>query len=363
MICNNQKLSETFLRKYFETVDWDIIIFRQKLTIPFMKDFIYKFDLNTLLLEQKVNEDFLTEFYELLTEESWEIISERLNFIDFSIKFIEDNMNKFNVNILFKFLSPNYISQEKYEHIIYIFRNKINWSMPSYYRIFNFISEEFIINNFEIIEFNLDLLTNRQVSVNFIDKLHNKINWKNICYWQKLPENVLEKYKKYLDWNIVWEKQECSSKFIEKNINFVNWELVSIHQNLNENFIKKYKDKLNWEAISFCQKMSEDFLLEFSNKIQWKIFFGTSLFIDGFYQTKKKELIRKRYSSDFIKKYLKYARPIDKYRFLFIQNKYLMVLSLCRQLNIPEDIEGIFCDYIAVDSYFEADDYMNIISY
>ena len=40
-----------------------------------------------------------------------------------------------------------------------------------------------------------------------------------------------------------------------------------------------------------------------------------------------------------------------------------MVFSLCRQLYIPEDIEGIVNEYIAVECYFEADQFKNIISY
>ena len=253
-----------------------------------MKDFIYKFEINTLLWEQRVSEELINEFLELFNYESWNIISEKLGNYDLSLQFMEDNIDKFNVHLIFIYLSPQKVKQDKYEQIVYLFRNRIDWDDTV---VLNYLSEEFILCNYKNINFNWNILTKKDVSDNFLNKVKHKLNWNNICHFNNLSEITMEKYKDYLNWNIIWEKQKCSEIFIEKNLDHVNWKLICVYQKLSQKFIMKYLNKIDLNIVSFCQKLTEDFLFKYQNKITWKMFFGSSIFVN--FLSKKKKLLVK----------------------------------------------------------------------
>ena len=84
-----------------------------------------------------------------------------------------------------------------------------------------------------------------------------------ICEKQVLTEYFIETYYDHIHWNKIWKFQNLSIDFIIKHINKVNWKDICKYQILNEYFIKKYYKKVYWNFIVIYQKLTDQFILEF----------------------------------------------------------------------------------------------------
>ena len=141
----NQKLSELFIEKHCDKVNWYLISKYQTLSEEFIekhKDKVYWYNISRY---QTLSEDFIEKHCD---EVDWYRISEYQ-------KLSEDFIEK---------LSEDFI--EKY-------KDKLNWWYISKYQ---------------------------KLSESFIEKHYDKVDWYNISRYQKLSESFIKKYSDKVDW-------------------------------------------------------------------------------------------------------------------------------------------------------------------
>jgi len=129
---SEKHLSENFIRKFQDKLDWNSISEFQNLSENFIREFQDKLDWNSISEFQKLSENFIREFQNKV---NWFYISE------------------------FQKLSENFIRE---------FQDKVNWF---------FIS------------------CNQKLSENFIREFQDKVNWERISEFQKLSENFVKEFK------------------------------------------------------------------------------------------------------------------------------------------------------------------------
>jgi hypothetical protein len=82
------------------------------------------------------------------------------------------------------------------------------------------------------------------LSLTFIRKYSNRLDWKGICKFSKLPEDFIE-------------------EFIKK----INWQALCESQDLSEGFISKYSKKVCWFRIIRRREYSKEFYIKNLPKI------------------------------------------------------------------------------------------------
>ena len=161
--------------------------------------------------------------------------------------------------------------------------------------------------NYENIEkdaknLNWSLISQNNLSNDFIDRFFNYIKWSELSRFKTFNEESLDKYKKNLNWNIICEHTELNERLIEKYLDIIlknNCMLyICVFQKLSNNFIKKHidildlnvllfnkkvdeklieeeiidKNRINddiWHIISTTQKFSEKFMIKYHNFLFW----------------------------------------------------------------------------------------------
>lgn len=89
-------------------------------------------------------------------------------------------------------------------------------------------------------------------------KLHNGFEWDQFYN----PNFNWESYSFYKNYPMTVE-------FLEKFQNNINWVKFSVHQKLNRDILRKFKHKLDWTSVSFNYEFNEEELEEFFNYINW----------------------------------------------------------------------------------------------
>ena len=147
----NEKCTESFIRRHIDKVDWWSISFYQKLNESFIREFANKVDWYEISVKQKLSEAFIREFSDKV---HWYCISK------------------------YQTLSESFIRE---------FQNKVNW----------------------------DVITLRQkLSESFIREFINKIDWLFVSFSQYLSESFIREYQDKLDWHSISLEQKLSKSFI-----------------------------------------------------------------------------------------------------------------------------------------------------
>jgi len=117
----------------------------------------------------------------------------------------------------------------------------------------------------------------------FIEKYKDKLDWTYIRLWYRNDsydlEALIEKYKNKLDWvELCKEYDNITLSFIDKFVDKINWYKLSSNQSLSYSIIDKYNDRLNWYNISYYFNTwgeNDDYTIfkEFVNKYKNKIDF------------------------------------------------------------------------------------------
>lgn len=191
-------------------------------------------------------------------------------------------------------------------------------------------------------ELNWDDISRKDLSINFMTKYKDNLNWSIICYKNDIPNYYYKHFVDKLDWKEICKRQQLTSSFIKKYEKYMNWDLVatrgyinddifteffeelycsmkfnkifinsnttisaniisqyeyyydndiwnsiSIYKNLDDEFINKYKDKLNWKLLSNSFKFTETQIIKYKKYIKWNDLSTSKIMY---------------YSSDFIKK-------------------------------------------------------------
>ena len=272
-----ENLSDFFIEKFADKLDWDRISFKQKLSEPFIEKFADRVNWGGVSASQKLSEPFIAKYADKV---EWNFISEHQTL---SESFIE----KYADNLDWRWIS---IEQKLSESFIEKYAGKVNWSYISEHQT---LSEPFVEKYADKVDWreisacqklsepfiekyadrvNWELLSmNQKLSEAFIEKYANKVNWYFISYSQKLSEAFIEKHADKLDWDSISEFQKLSGAFIEKHADKVNWSKISQYQILSESFIENHADKVKWHIISADQKLSEPFIEKYANKVDWEM--------------------------------------------------------------------------------------------
>jgi hypothetical protein len=166
-----------------------------------------------------------------------------------------------------------------------------------------------------------------KLSIRFIEKYKNKLDWFYISRSQKLNKNFIIKYHENLYWSEIGASQILDNELINMFHYKLNWMDISYCQKLSENIIIKYKNNVNWFGISKCQKLSEEFIDKYSTRL--------SLF-NVFYNSNN------IFSKNFLKKYLRYSTC---YSYCNILNRYYLKI-LCNNNNLFHDLVNYINDFL-----------------
>ena len=141
------------------------------------------------------------------------------------------------------------------------------------------------IDSFDIISIRTDL------SLKFIHKYRNKLDWSELDY-SNFTEKFIREHIKYVDWdNVCWCDNIISEKFINDfHDKFSDWEGISCN-NLPINIIRKFKDKIIWERLVEFVELDDNFIKEFYLYINGEEFLANKDFSDE-YKKLYQELIK-----------------------------------------------------------------------
>lgn len=85
-----------------------------------------------------------------------------------------------------------------------------------------------------------------------IHKLRYKIDWSDISFCNEMSEKFIEEHEDFIDFSrIICNPTKLSERFIDKYADELDWNLVVIHGDLSQNFMEKHYYKIeNWRSIS-----------------------------------------------------------------------------------------------------------------
>jgi len=128
----------------------------------------------------------------------------------------------------------------------------INWNelCKEYY-----VPRPIIIDNLSRISMRV-LFTYQELPETFIEKYINRESLVSIiCENQKLSVRFMFKYKDILDWKTMYISQDIPEELIRKVIDKVEIDDIIIRQNVSDKFINDYKDKIDWNYVNnlYCK--------------------------------------------------------------------------------------------------------------
>lgn len=197
-ISRKQNLSEDFIRKHKDDVNWrQISYYQENLSIPFIEEFINYLNLSGILLNSKLSEEFIKKYSDKL------------------FKFDNDS-----------------------QYLLFYYQN----ISPE---LFEYLNNKYIILPSSLIAYIVKNQNN--ITKEFIEKYNKNIDWTILCdQYHRLTEPFMREFHEYLDWNKISKAQKLSEKFIEDFQNKVNWKYIFNYQSsLSPEFINKWKHKIN----------------------------------------------------------------------------------------------------------------------
>jgi len=348
-LIENQKVSEEFINSYKDGFDiemWDLTIYSQKLSESFLIDNIDKIAYGVMLANQDLSEKFIRNLikknisekkekslwwsinnYLKLSEEFMEEFEKKINWKDIkknnkitelSDEFIEKYKNKLGLNYSLKMIT----NKDK-------FIKDNNTILVEVKSLYSSLSDDFMQNN------NTDkysLSKNKNISEEFVNKYHDKVDWEVIlkeCFLTEkfLNNNLIKDYtnsskienkktikglsQKYIEENLnridiskLLKHKKIDEEFLIKNINVFGWEMVSLYQNLSEEFIEKYEKEINWKELTKNENINFTTLKKFKHLLHKnELIVGCGKFEGyGNYREEMNFKLHKIYSYEDIKK-------------------------------------------------------------
>ncbi|RNF38231.1 hypothetical protein [Planococcus salinus] len=212
-ICQEEQLSEQFIRETRDQVHWKLISEYQDLSEEFIRQYSGYLFWDKVTAHQKVSERFIEEF---ASAEKWQPA--------------EEYQSKRQLKTLEKEGKP--------------------FDAKEYWRL---VSEK------------TELANSKGLSPAFIEKHADKLSWPALSVHQQLPMPLIDRHQHQVDWIAVTRLQVLSERFIEKHRGQVEWETISFHQQLSERFINRHHAKMSF--ISAEQPRSEAFLYTHLDKM------------------------------------------------------------------------------------------------
>jgi hypothetical protein len=228
----NKLLSSDYssIESFEKNSTWEDHIKGHSINKTFAKEFAHKLDWNYISQSYKLSEDFI-----------------RLNC---------DNLNWHYISIY----------QKLSENLIRDFHNRIHW----YWIVQRQSLPEQFIEEF-IIDLTLEsVLLYQDVSISFLERNNNEINWGSLWYQMnkmKLFKNI-EKYGDFIGWDSISDLTNLPEELIKKHQNKVDWNIVSKRRTLSEDFINEFQGKLDWNYIGQRDEYSVSFIKAHQDKLK-----------------------------------------------------------------------------------------------
>jgi len=213
-ICQEERLSEKFIKENLDQVNWKLISGHQELSEGFIRKYRNRLFWDEIIKTQKLSETFIEKYAD---KKRWRpIAKEELS--KKQQKTVEKESRPFDAVDYWKFVS---MKQQ--------------------------------------------LANSKGLSPMFIEKHQDKLAWAELCRYQYLPMPLIHRHARRVDWTLVTRHQILSERFIEKYSNDVEWETITFHQSLSERFITRHQAKMSF--ISAEEGRSEAFLYTHFNKL------------------------------------------------------------------------------------------------
>ena len=213
-ICQEERLSEKFIKENLEQVNWKLISSHQELSEGFIRKYRNRLFWNEIIKTQKLSENFIEKFAD---EKKWRPIG-------------AEELSKKQQKALEKEGRP-------------------------------FDATEY----WKLVSMKQQLANSKGLSPAFIEKHQDQLDWTELCRYQYLPMPLIHRHARQVDWTLVTRHQVLSERFIEKYSNDVEWETITFHQSLSERFINRHQAKMSF--ISAEEGRSEAFLYTHFNKL------------------------------------------------------------------------------------------------
>ena len=186
--------------------------------------------------------------------------------------------------------------------------------------------------------------TYQKISNNLINKLFNKISYKNLINHQDLPLNILYQIANNdvnlnnTDWYVIWSKQKIDFNFIVSNINNVQWHPLSGNRHsVSFELINQYYDKIVWQEFT-KHSINENILEKFIHKFDFICWNNISRFTE--------------LSNNFITKYITYLDLGSVFRYQKLSSELLYNLVDSFTLDEFEYYFQSICLYQKLSSDF-----------
>lgn len=115
------------------------------------------------------------------------------------------------------------------------------------------------------------LLRYKQFPEGFIVEHLNYIHdWGVLVSSQELSEDFLWDFRDIIDWDRVRYRKYLSIEFLRKAVDYINWKYYLWNGRLTEGEMREFADYLDWESVCEYQTMSEDFIKEYWDKMNFK---------------------------------------------------------------------------------------------
>lgn len=203
------------------------------------------------------NPNVSESFYEKYMPENYWCLLKHAKFI--TSDFIEKHMDKMNW-----FSNINFESKvDAIASVVYGFREYI-YGMCFGKVISNIaanakLSVEFIEKYKDKLDW-VALSANPHLTVEFWQKYYEKIDWKNLCKNFNIPESFYHGHESELNWSYISQHPKISEEFYRKHKDRVDWKMLVRNPNVPKSFHEEHKDLTDMEDLQY---------LEFYNNVKF----------------------------------------------------------------------------------------------
>ncbi|MDJ1479378.1 hypothetical protein QNI16_02710 [Cytophagaceae bacterium YF14B1] len=174
----NQSLSDDFVRKYQNDIDWNSLssLSLGNLSMETIREFEGKINWCQIVMSKELTRDFFREFKDKI---SWNCVHERYLTLDFICEF----------------------------------QDYVNWTAVS---------------------------SQADLPMDFVEEFAHRVHWKIISESQVLSEEFIRKYQDQVSWNHIFIYQKLSQAFIDEFSDHVNASFVADAKKTSKDFEKRY---------------------------------------------------------------------------------------------------------------------------
>lgn len=242
---------------YFASrVYWKVVAERLDLTIDFLEKYSNRIDWD-IIAESCMNIDILRYFNKNL---NWDIVSKRIT-IHTDSAFIKK---------ISEYLNWHYVSKRISISIIGDLINELDWAVITNRLFSKSASIGTIITYRKYLDPNTDKLPHNMPCV--IRDEDNK--WRIV--WEQVPPGVILPTdidpNEISDWTVISSRSHLSLGFIEKYENYLDFHIISTNYSLPNNILIHHKDTVNWSSkyikyIAYANK----YAMAAPDNINWKL--------------------------------------------------------------------------------------------